>query len=40
VTLFPTTVAACFFGYLYLRTKSLIPGIGLHTFTTLWGVLV
>jgi membrane protease YdiL (CAAX protease family) len=38
--LFPAQPVGLFMGYLYLRTRSLVPGIALHTFTTLWGIFV
>jgi len=38
-TLFPSQPVGLVMGYLYVRTRSLVPGIALHTFTSLWGIL-
>jgi len=37
--IFPPQPVGLFFGYLYLRTRSLVPNIALHTFTTFWGIV-
>jgi len=36
---FPNQPTGAFFGYLFLRSKSLVPGIGLHTILTFIGFI-